>query len=450
MKSFPSIVEPARHTPVWHECDVCVVGGSCTGVFAAVRAARLGLRVALVERMGCFGGVATLSLVNVWHSQFDERFEKQIFAGLTLETIERLRRRNAVSDTARCPSWAWAFNPHELQIELDELVISSRVRPWLHTAFVAPHVQEDGRLRGIIVENKSGRGVILANQFIDASGDGDIAHRMGLPTTISATNQPSTTCATFTGWDSIRHLDLGKLIREHGKEFGLPQGFVWAAPIPGSPVHMLAATRIYDANCADADALTRAEIEGRRQVRAVFDLVKKYAPQGDIVLQGLPARLGIRETRHVKCRYQLTGDDVLTGRHFDDAIANGSYRVDIHHPDKPGITLRYLSGVQEYNCPGYPSEITRWRAETTENPTYYQIPLRSLLPAGASNLIVAGRMIDTDPVAHAAVRVMVNMNQTGEAAGVAAALAVQSGKNLAQVEPAAIRAELARGGSIIL
>lgn len=449
MKSLPTMVEPERHTPVWHECDVCVIGGSCTGVFAAVRAARLGLRVALVERMGSFGGVATISLVNVWHSQFDEVFEKQIFAGLTLEVIERLRRRDAVSDAKKSPSWAWSFNPHELQIELDDLVVSSRIRPWLHTAFVAPQVV-DGRLRGVILENKSGRGIILAKQFIDASGDGDVAHRLGLPTYISATNQPSTTCATVSGWDTMAGVDLGKLIREHGKEFGLPQGFVWWAPIPGSPVHMLAATRIYDANCSDGDALTRAEIEGRRQVRAVFDLVKKYVPQAGIVLQGLPARLGIRETRHVKSLYQLTGDDVLSGRRFDDAIANGSYRVDIHHTDKPGITLRYLSGRQEYNCPGYPSENTRWRPETPVNPTFYQIPLRCMLPQGATNLIVAGRMIDTDPIAHAAVRVMVNMNQTGEAAGVAASLAVQSGKDMSQVAAADVRAELARGGSIIL
>jgi hypothetical protein len=449
MNSLSTIQEQAHHTPVWHECDVCVIGGSGTGVFAAVRAARLGLRVALVERMGCFGGVATLSLVNVWHSPYDEIFKKQIFAGLTLEVIERLRRRNAVTDHHANPSCAWSFNPQELQIELDELVAESRIRPWLHTVFAAPHVQ-DGRLCGVIVENKSGRGAILASQFIDASGDGDVAHRLGLATYISATNQPSTTCAIVSGWESLGELDLGKLQREHGKEFGLPLGTLWSADIPGSTNRMLAATRIYDANCSDGDALTRAEIEGRRQVRAIFDLVRKYVPKSGLTLQALPARLGIRETRHVRGAYQLTGNDVLYGRRFDDAIANGSYRVDIHHNDKPGITLRYLNGLQQYTCPGRPVECTRWREETPTNPTFYQIPLRSMLPQGASNLIMAGRMIDTDPVAHAAVRVMVNMNQTGEAAGVTAALAVQSNRDMNQVDASAVRAELARGGSIIL
>lgn len=91
-----SIFEAARETPVLAECDLCVLGGSCTGLLAAIRAARLGLSGVLIERMGCFKGVATLSLVNVWHSQLDEGFEKRIFAGLTVEVMDRQRKRNAV------------------------------------------------------------------------------------------------------------------------------------------------------------------------------------------------------------------------------------------------------------------------------------------------------------------------------------------------------------------
>ncbi|HEY8964820.1 MAG TPA: FAD-dependent oxidoreductase [Candidatus Methylacidiphilales bacterium] len=448
----PVVTEPARTTPVLHECDVCVIGGSCTGVFAAVRAARLGLRVALVEKMGCFGGVATLSLVNVWHSPYDETFERQIIGGLTLTVIERLRRRDAVRDSARSPHWAWSFNPQELQIELDELIREEGIRPWLHTSFVQP-LMEGRRIKGILVENKSGRGAILADQFIDASGDGDVAERIGLPTYRSPETQPSTTCAVVSGWGTIKDADVGRLIREQGAEFGLPPGFVWGAPIPGSDNYMLAATRIAaaaGATVADADALTAAEMEGRRQVRAILDLVGRHIPAAKVTLQALPARLGIRETRHVRCRYQLTGNDVLHGKRFDDAIANGSYRVDIHHPNKPGITLRYLDGREEYNRPGMPGESSRWRPETPENPTFYQIPFRAMIPKECPNLLVAGRMLDADPVAHAAIRVMVNMNQVGEAAGVAAALAVRDGGDAADVDPAALREELAHGGSVVL
>jgi len=91
-----TIREPARDVPVVHDCDVCVIGGSCTGVFAAVAAARLGAKVALVELNGFFGGVATASLVNIWHSLKDRSGKEQIIAGLTSEVIERLERRDAV------------------------------------------------------------------------------------------------------------------------------------------------------------------------------------------------------------------------------------------------------------------------------------------------------------------------------------------------------------------
>lgn len=441
--------EPARQTPVIQTCDLCVLGGSCTGVFAAVRAARLGLSVALVERMGAFGGVATLSLVNVWHSALDANFESPIFAGLTVEMMERLKQRQAVTERANSPHWAWAFNAAELQIELDELVAQHRITPWLHTTFVAPHV-EQGKLSAIFVENKTGRGAIQARFFIDATGDGDLCHRLGLDTYRAEHRQPSTTCALFSGWDGWQGRDWGALLREHGPAHNLPHGFAWGVKVPDSDLYMLAATRVYQ-DCSDAAGFTRAEMEGRRQVRAIHDIFRRHAPDTKLTLQALPARIGIRETRHVRCLHHLTGEDILHGRPFADAIANGSYRVDIHHMDKPGITLRYLDGREQYHCPGLPAIESRWRPETTENPRYYQIPYRSLIPQGPhTNLLIAGRFLDADEQAHAAIRVMVNMNQTGEAAGTAAWLALESGIAAREVNPALLRKTLADGGSLVL
>lgn len=446
----PSIHEPPRSTDVVHETDVLVLGGSCTGVFAAIRAARLGCRVAIVEKAGCFGGVATLSLVNVWHSPLDTEYKRQIIAGLTTETIDRLRRRDAVIDRANNPAWAWAFNPAELQIELDEMVTEAGVTPFLHTSFVAPHV-EDGKLVAAIVENKSGRSAIRARAFIDATGDADLCHRLGLDTYTANAIQPATTCAVFSGMPSTEQYHLADAMREHGQRFNLPAGFVWHAPVPGGDTRMFAGTRITDANCSDADALTRAEIEGRRQVRAVMDIVREQRPDLRLALQALPARLGIRESRHVRCLYQLTGEDVLHGRRFDDAIANGSYRVDVHHQDKPGITLQYLDGTQRYTQPGRPPVDSRWRPETAENPTFYQVPLRSLIPQGPyRNLVVAGRMFDADPIAHAAVRVMVNMNQTGEAAGTLAYHVLDQNAATETIDAAVVRNTLSHHGACII
>lgn len=444
-----SFLEPAREIPVIGEYDLCVIGGSCTGVFAALRAARLGLSVAIVERMGCLGGVATISLVNVWHSAFDETFEKRIFSGLSVELMERLKRRGSVTEREKSPHWAWSFNSTEMQIELDELVAEHGVATWLHTAFAAPLIENE-KLTGIAVENKSGRGAIRARFFIDASGDGDLCQRIGLPTYLASRRQPSTTCALFSGWDSLADTDWGGLMREHGKEFGLPDGFAWGAKVPGSDLFMLAGTRVYQ-DCSTAEGFSHAEREGRRQVRAIHDLLRRYAPGAHLTLQSLPARIGIRETRHVRCLHHLTGEDVLTGRSFPDAIANGSYRVDIHHQDKPGITFRYLDGRELYERPGYPAVESRWRAETLENPTFYQIPYRTLVPDGPfDNLLAAGRFIDADEEAHAAIRVMVNMNQTGEAAGTAAFLALKDRVAAKAVDVHKLRTTLSDGGSLML
>jgi hypothetical protein len=447
--------EPARQTPVIWEGDLVVIGGSCTGLFAAIRAARMGLRVAVVERAGCFGGVATISLVNVWHSCYDEVFEKQIFAGLTLEVIERLRRRDSVVERLRSDAWQWCFNPNELQIELDELVREHGIKPYLHTMFVAPYreggaAEPTAPLRGVVVENKSGRGILLARQFVDASGDGDLAEKLGLETYRRASGQPSTTCAIFSGWEQLKGIDWQGLVRDHGPEFGLKPGFAWGAFLPGGAGYMLAGTRIHEP-AEEGDSLTAAEMEGRRQVRAIHDLLRKYLPEIDLRLLALPARLGIRETRHARCRHELTETEVLEGVRFPDAIAAGSYRVDVHHHDKPGITFRYLDGRENYVRPGHPSVEGRWRPERAVNPTFYQIPFRTLIPAGGPpNLLMAGRMSDADAGAHAAIRVMVNMNQTGEAAGTAAALAVQAGIEASEVEAGRLREALGKGGSLVL
>lgn len=446
--SFPPITEPAREIPVVGAFDLVVLGGSCTGVFAAIRAARLGLSVALVEKMGCFGGVATLSLVNVWHSPLDEAVKRRIFSGLTQETIDRLKRRGTVKETLENPSVAWRFNSGEMQMELDEMIMEHGITPWLHSAFVAPIV-ENGNLTAVAIENKNGREAIRGRFFIDATGDGDLCQRLGLETYLAERRQPSTTCASFSGWESLDGVDWQQLTRDHGDAFGLPQGFAWGGNVPGSNVFMLAGTRVYE-NCSDAGGFTQAEMEGRRQVRAIHDILRRYAPDSPVTLQSLPARIGIRETRHVRCLHQVTGDEVLYGKAFDDAIAYGSYRVDIHHDDKPGLTFRYLDGREVYARPGHPRVEGRWRPESDANATYYQIPYRCLVPQGPfGNLLAAGRFIDADTVAHGAIRVMVNMNQTGEAAGVAAYLALSGERSAQDVDPAELRGLLAEGGSIM-
>ncbi|MGC4235570.1 MAG: FAD-dependent oxidoreductase [Niabella sp.] len=449
------VINTGRDLPLMNDVDICVLGGSCTGVFAAIRAARLGARVAIVEKQGAFGGVATVAKVNTWHSLRNTDFTRQIIAGLTEETLHRLAKRDAVIDSGRKPEdkkiyrsqEIKTFNAEELKIELDEMVLEAGIIPYLHTLFSEPLLDDEGNVSGVIVDNKSGRGVIRAKYFIDATGDGDLCYRMGFETYESDRPQPPTTCVYLEGWNNDKFQEL---LKAHRHEFNIPEGYAWGAKIPGTEAYMLAGTRIYGVNCSNADDLTKAEMEGRRQIRAMFDLVRKYGKDFKMGLLSLPATVAIRETRHVKCLYQMTNEDAMTGRLFEDAIANGSYRLDTHHHDKPGLTFKYLDGTEVYERVGYPREIGRWRPETKENPTFYQVPLRSLIPLRSKNIILAGRMLDASDIAFSGVRVMVNMNQTGEAAGVTAFLALQKNIAIPEVSGTEVRETLATGGSIII
>lgn len=409
--------------------------------------------MALIEKNGFLGGVATAGLVNIWHSLHDVHGQRQIIGGLTHEVIERLDRRDAVN-RGDSPESAYVLNTEELKIELDELLQEADVRPFLHTRFVRP-VTKDGNIRVAIIEDKAGRRAVRARCFIDATGDGDLVDRAGCPTRKLDDLQPPTTCAVIEGLDNLRStnpdFDLaGEVFNEHYPD-SLPRGFLWSSHMVGSDdLTMVAGTRVSGADCSCAEELTRAEMEGRAQVRRMLDVLRRNVRGGEtLALRALPACIGIRETRHADCQHTLTEEDLLSGRRFDDAIANGTYRVDVHHSDKPGLTFRYLDGRQVYVVPGQEPVESRWGDEG-EGTDFYQIPYRSLVPEGAENVLVAGRLIDADRGAYGATRVMVNCNQTGEAAGVAAAMAAQDSRPVADVSTDRLREELGEGGSIIV
>ncbi|MHC4741631.1 MAG: FAD-dependent oxidoreductase [Planctomycetota bacterium] len=436
--NFGMITEPARRTPVVYECDICVIGGSCTGVFAAVAAARLGARVALVEMNGFFGGVATASLVNKWHSLKDRSRKKQIIGGMTEEMIERLKRRDAVLG-------GYDLSTEMLKLELDKMVVEAKVRPFLHTMFVAPAV-ENGRVTAAIIEDKSGRRAIRARQFVDASGDADMVARMGLEVYKREHLQPPTMCCILRGLKAIGKANPGfnihKVIFDKKYKQALREGYAWSAQVPaecgcpkegavpaGDDHRMLAGTRVFGADCSDADRLTQAELDGRRQVDAICRLLREHFTGGrGVPLVALPTKIGIRETRHVRCLHELKADELITGKRFDDAIANGTYRIDVHSAQGAGVKFRSLNA----------------------GTMFYQIPYRSLVPRGAKNVLVAGRSIDADEQAFGAVRVMVNCNQMGQAIGVASWVALDSGTDVGAIDTAKMRAILKKQGAAVI
>lgn len=439
--------EPAKDVPIWREVDVCVLGGSCTGAFAAIRAARRGLKVALVEKQNRFGGVATCGLVCIWHNDLDDNYEERIIAGLSLEAVDRLQKRDAVLVRERNPNSRYVLNTEELTIELDELVREAGVEPFLHTMYCGAGVDEEGKIDAVLLQNKDGHGAIRAGVFIDATGDGDLAKDCEAPFSVRTDLQPPTTCAKIAGLEGI---DMRAFYNEHRDEFDVPKDAGWNCTIPnGGAARLYAETHVFGANVADAGQLTRAEMEGRRHIRAMMDMVRTHMPERreELCLYDLCSSIGTRETRRFQAEHRLTETELLRGHRFDDAIANGTYRVDIHYPEGGGHIFRYLDG-REVSIRHDERTWSRWREEGADTAPFYQIPYRTMVRRDCPNLIMAGRMIDADPGAYGAIRVMITMNQTGEAAGEAAALALD-GTPTWRVDPARLRERLADGGSII-
>ena len=450
-----TIREPARDIKVINDVDIVVLGGSCTGVFAAVRAARLGAKVAIVEQAGAFGGTATSSFVCIWHSLTDDTYQKQIISGLTEEMIERLkaipnglRYRPRKEDKWRAPHYSnYILNTEEMKIELDRMLIESGVTPYLHTRYSAPYI-EDGELKAVIVENRSGRFAIRAKFFIDATADGFLGADVGMEVYCHDEFQPATTGARVAGWEKLTKPNTTLRTDENRLRIGGRAG--WDILVPGTKNVSNWCKAQFIGDCSDGDVLTQAEIEGRRQVREMMNILRESDPCGnELSLVALSSMIGIRETRQLKCSYQITGEDICYGRKFDDAIGYCAYPVDVHIPQMP-TTFRYLDGWERHSTPSGEVEEVRWRNDSCEYPTYWQIPLRSILPEKIPNLMVCGRCIDSDKDAFGALRVMISLNQTGEAAGVACYEALTSGKSVQSIDFASFREKMKAGGSIVL
>ena len=268
--------------------DVCVVGGSCTGVFAAVRAAAAGMRVALVERNYFFGGTATAGFVPVWHSLFSLDGSRRIVGGYTQQVIERLAAKGLATlhdaKNGRSESVHCFFNPAALQDELDWMVQASGVRTFFGASFVAAEVDRPGHVARVVVEDKSGRRAIAAKFFVDCSGDGDLVARAGFETWKPPRErmQAHTLCALVTGVERLRKqhpkFSFDELMKPSSGA-KLNHVFQWWAPVPGCPeATMLAATRVSACDPTDADDLTHGMFEARAQLGRIVAAANRVFP----------------------------------------------------------------------------------------------------------------------------------------------------------------------------
>lgn len=442
------ITEPKKQIPIAYQADLLVVGGGCTGVFAAVRAARLGLNVALVEKQNALGGVAGNGLVNIWHSLYDVDFHEQIIAGLTAETVEHLKKTDSVILTDS-ESTAIRFDPNMLKHILDGYIQENKIKLFLHTHYDGL-LTDGNRVTAVLLCNKDGRSAITADFFIDATGDGDLMRDLNVEYFQSHQMQPPSSCFFMTG-DAGN--DLSELIEKHGQEFGLEDDWGWNGTVPGlKDITFRADFHVFNVDCSRAEDLTYAEIEGRRKAFAFTSMLKKYGGKNSNIA-ALCSQIGIRETKHYRTRYQAKEMELLTGKRYEDAVLNGTYRVDIHHNHDNGITFKYLDGRQETIYGKSEKKVQgNWRQALGLDSCYakfYQVPFSILVPNQIENLLPAGRMLNADDGAFGALRVMVNLNQLGEAAGTAAYLALHTQKSVQALSGVQIRNLLRENGSAL-
>lgn len=445
------IREPSRLTPVLAETDVLVVGSGPGGLAAAVSSARAGVPTMLVERYGCLGGNLTHVGVEgiAWY-----RHEKTIdVEGIGIEFEQRAKKLGGSSPEPQ--SLSHAIHAEMFKIVADNWVQEAGVETLLHA--VAVGVVRDGdALKGVITESKSGRHAILAKRIIDATGDADIAAVCGAPyrKTPKETMLPVTVMFSCSGVDRARFLEYVKANPKTYKDWGknweietggkedelfspyleepfdkarergiIPAGLTsiggtWSAISDRGEATYLNMVHMLAFDGTDVRDLTRAEMEGRRQAMLAIRALQLFAPgfeKADLRNFGMTA--GIRDTRKIIGRFNLTEDNVRGQARFEDSV---------------GIFPEFIDGYGVLVLP------------TTGR--YFHIPYGALVPRNVDNLLIAGRSVAGDKISHAAVRNMMCCTVTGQGAGIAAAISVKTGVSTAGVRIGDVQAELKRQG----
>ena len=418
--------EPVRRTPVLGEWDVLVVGGGPAGLAAAVSAARGGARTLLVERYGFLGGMGTAGGVTNFAGLYGRRdgVMQQLVHGVVdelLERIECLGGLNAPQDGLQGRIRVRSYDVAAYKCAADQWLLAAGVELLFHAQAVGVVRADGGRISAVLVETKSGRGAIRAREFIDCSGDADIAHFAGLPYTLGDgagdALYPST-MFRIGGVDPVRALAavgefkaIDALMAQAAGRYDFPRQGAILRPQRDPTQWRANVTQLRNAqgravDATDARQLSAAEVEGRRQIVEYMRFLRAEVSGFEHAeIAEIAAQVGVRETRRVHCAYMLSGDDVISGARFDDAIGLNAWPVEMH-----------LAGRIE------------WRFAADADNAFNQLPWRMLVPEGASpgaaNLLIAGRCAGMEHLGQSAARASGACFVMGQAAGTAAALRV--------------------------
>lgn len=432
-----AITEPAQEVPLLLEADVIVVGGGTTGPLAAIAAARQGKRVVMIERFGQLGGNLTLGL--------NTKPSGALVGGLPLEIWNLARSIGGAGEDYMAVvktggvKIASPCDPETMKILLTRLCAEAGVTILFETVVSRP-VMDGGTVTGVIVETKSGRRWIPGKVVVDCSADADIAVRAGAPFVMGGGGQAQT-MQPVSMYFTMDRVDVKRLAEWARTTDDVParaipdtdEGLAYGLWLTGFNRSLrqwqqdtgiklqrenitlktadgrmyVNATRVMGVDVFDPVQFTGAVLECYRQIEGVARYLRERVPGfEDARIEQIAPVLGVRETRHIDGDYMLTGDDTRVGRRFEDSVAADASALDIHEPKGADVDFQGM--------------------------VPYEIPYRCLLPKGVENLLVAGRCISADHDAHARSRNMPACMATGQAAGIAASVAIDAGTTVRQ------------------
>ncbi len=437
-------------TPLVAEYDVIVAGSGPAGSAAAITAARSGARTLLLECGGCLGGVWTAGQL-AWLFEMDK---PGFTAEINRELVRRGARRGFGVDR-------YTYEIEEMKLLLEEMCQAAGVDFLLHTR-VTQAYGDAGRLRQVVTESKSGRQAWAAKAFIDATGDGDLGALAGCGFDYglegSGQTQPMTFMALITVQDatqlkpfisfyeeedadgpqavaSLTHESSADWVRRHHwqnfrqelKRAGIEPSYGNSTifRVRGNLLALMV-NHEYDVSAIDARQITAATVRGRAEVNRVIRALRTLGgPWAGITLAATADHIGVREGRRIHGRYCVTRQDLIDGTRHADGVVRVNFGVDIHS----------LSKAQNDAEGGLSHGTISFRP--------YEIPLRALLAKDVDGLLMAGRCISGDFIAHASYRVTGIAATLGQAAGATAALAARTDRLPHQVDWPEVRARLA-------
>jgi len=443
--SSNSIEEPARRVPLYGAYEVAVLGGGPAGIAAAVAAARAGRRTLLVERYGFLGGMGTAAGVTNFcglHANVHGEM-RRVVRGIACELLARIDRLDGLNKPHLVLGkiLAQAYDTAAYKIAADDLLAAHKADLLFHALGAGVVMHDARRIHALMVETKSGRQAVTADIFIDCSGDGDLAAWAGARYEVGD-NQGSMLYPSMmfrlNGVDPERAGEAWRTIpalmekATAAGQYRFPRKAAIVRP-QRSPIEwrvnftQLARADGAAINGLDPNDLTRGEIEGRRQAVEAFHFLRNVPGFENSYIVDLPPQLGIRETRRVSGGYKLSGEDVLGCASFDDSIGVNGWPMEQH-----------VAGDVVFSFTPIP-----------ESRGFNELPYRMLAPEGLDNLLVAGRCASMTHDGQSAARVSGACFAMGEAAGIAAALALDDNTSPRDIAVAKLQGRLKEHGAFI-